>query len=92
MQVSSPDDVINVMNSEEIEKLVAEIEKHILNKNVHVEHYDGQRFIELEREEQQWVEPHIQNVIKQLYEGKGWESVEFPNSLTIKFVFPRVEL
>lgn len=92
MQVSSPADVINVMHSEEIEKLVAEIEKHICNKNVSVEHYDGRRFIKFERDEQQWMEPHIQNVIKELYEAKGWESIEFPNSLTILFVFPRVEL
>lgn len=92
MQVSSPDDVISLMHSEEIEKIVAEIEKHILNKTAHVEHYDGERFIKYEREEQQWLEPHIQNVIKKLYEDKGWESVQFPNSLTIKFVFPRVDV
>lgn len=92
MQVSSPNDVINVQHSEEIEKLVAEIEKHLLGKYVHVEHYDNRRFIKLERDEQQWLEPHIQKVIKDLYEGKGWESVEFPNSLTILFVFPRVDV
>lgn len=92
MQVSSPSDIINVMHSEEIEKLVAEIEKYILKKNVHVEHYDGRRFIKFEREEQQWLEPHIQSVIKELYEDKGWESIEFPNSLTILFVFPRTDV
>lgn len=92
MTVTGPAAVDKNKFGVEVSNHVLEIEKLLNRERPYIEEEGGRRFVKYELELGEFMEPPIQQAIKNIYTEVGWEEVEFPNSSTVLFIFPSINV